>query len=141
MGQKTHPIGFRLGVTRTWDSRWYTKKNYAELLHEDILIRKELKKKLYPAGIARIEIERAANKVKVNIYSARPGLIIGKNGCWRRAQMDRANSMKNAQLQSFIKSTPQVSITIVSSGIIYPGKEPFKTRIAQQTLKIDESNP
>jgi len=80
MGQKTNPIGFRLGVTRTWDSRWFAKKNYSELLHEDILIRKVLKKKLYQAGVSKIEIERAANKVKVNIYSARPGLIIGKKG-------------------------------------------------------------
>lgn len=80
MGQKTNPIGFRLGVTRTWDSRWYSKKDYASLLHEDLKIRNYLKKKLYPAGISKIEIERAANKVKVNIFSARPGLIIGKKG-------------------------------------------------------------
>lgn len=80
MGQKTNPIGFRLGVTRTWDSRWYSKKTYAALLHEDLKIRAHLKKKLYAAGISKIEIERAANKVKVNIYSARPGLIIGKKG-------------------------------------------------------------
>ncbi|MGG2329458.1 KH domain-containing protein, partial [Salmonella enterica] len=74
------PIGFRLGVTRTWDSRWYSKKDYQQLLHEDLKIRKILKQKLYQAGISKIEIERAANKVKVNIYSARPGLIIGKKG-------------------------------------------------------------
>jgi small subunit ribosomal protein S3 len=80
MGQKTHPIGFRLGVTRTWDSRWYSKQQYATLLHEDLKIRSFLKKKLFTAGISKIEIERAANKVKVNIYSARPGLIIGKKG-------------------------------------------------------------
>jgi small subunit ribosomal protein S3 len=80
MGQKTNPIGFRLGITRTWDSRWFAKKNYAELLHEDLKIRKILKQKLYAAGISKIEIERAANKIKVNIYSARPGLIIGKKG-------------------------------------------------------------
>ena len=80
MGQKTNPVGFRLGITRTWDSRWFAKRNYAELLHEDIFIRNYLKKKLYTAGISKIEIERAANKVKVNIYSARPGLIIGKKG-------------------------------------------------------------
>ena len=80
MGQKTNPIGFRLGITRTWDSRWFAKKNYADLLHEDLKIRNILKQKLYAAGISKIEIERAANKIKVNIYSARPGLIIGKKG-------------------------------------------------------------
>lgn len=80
MGQKVHPIGFRLGVTRTWDSRWYAKKDYAKLLHEDLKLRSELKKKLYAAGIAKIEIERAANKVKINVHTARPGIVIGKKG-------------------------------------------------------------
>ena len=80
MGQKVHPIGFRLGVTRTWDSRWFAKKDYAKLLHEDLKLRGELKKKLYAAGIAKIEIERAANKVKINVHTARPGIVIGKKG-------------------------------------------------------------
>ncbi len=80
MGQKVHPIGFRLGVTRTWDSRWYSRQNYAQLLHEDIKLRKFLKHKLYSAGIAKIEIERAANKVKINVHTARPGIVIGKKG-------------------------------------------------------------
>jgi len=80
MGQKVHPIGFRLGVTKSWDSRWYSKKDYAKLLHEDLKLRKELKKKLYSAGIAKIEIERAANKVKINVHTARPGIVIGKKG-------------------------------------------------------------
>ncbi len=81
MGQKTHPIGFRLGVTRTWSSRWYADKNdYKQFLHEDIRMRQFIKKKLYAAGISRIEIERAARKAKVNIFAARPGLIIGKRG-------------------------------------------------------------
>lgn len=80
MGQKVHPIGFRLGVTKSWDSRWYSKKDYAKLLHEDLKLRSELKKKLYSAGIAKIEIERAANKVKINVHTARPGIVIGKKG-------------------------------------------------------------
>ena len=63
MGQKVNPIGFRLGITRTWDSRWYAKKDYAKLLHEDIKLREYLKTKLYGAGISRIDIERAASKV------------------------------------------------------------------------------
>ncbi|MBI2605246.1 MAG: 30S ribosomal protein S3 [Deltaproteobacteria bacterium] len=80
MGQKTHPIGFRLGVNRTWDSRWFAKKNYAELLHEDIKLRGFLQAKLASAGIAKVEIERAANKVKINVHTARPGIVIGKKG-------------------------------------------------------------
>ena len=80
MGQKVNPIGFRLGGIKTWRSQWFSEKNYGELIHEDINIRKYLKKKLYHAGISRIEIERAASKAKVNIYAARPGIIIGKKG-------------------------------------------------------------
>ncbi len=80
MGQKVHPVGFRLGVIRTWDSRWYAEENYADLVHEDIKLRDYLKKRLYHAGISKIELERAANKAKVNIYAARPGIIIGKKG-------------------------------------------------------------
>jgi len=80
LGQKVHPIGFRLGVIKTWDSKWYSKGDYAKLLHEDIKLREFLKKRLYNSGVSKIEIERAANKAKINIYTARPGLIIGKKG-------------------------------------------------------------
>ncbi|MBN21680.1 MAG: 30S ribosomal protein S3 [Bdellovibrionaceae bacterium] len=81
MGQKTHPKGFRLGIVSEWDSRWYAnKKDYSKLLHEDLALRKFLKKKLYNAGISKIEIERAANKVKINVHTARPGIVIGKKG-------------------------------------------------------------
>lgn len=80
MGQKVHPIGFRLGVIKTWDSKWYAEADYAKFLHEDIAIRKFLKKRLYSSGVSKIEIERAANKTKINIHTARPGLIIGKKG-------------------------------------------------------------
>ncbi len=78
MGQKTHPVGFRLGIIRTWDSRWYADKSYAEDLHEDLRIRKFLKKRLKSAQVSRIIIERAASKAKVFVYAARPGMIIGK---------------------------------------------------------------
>lgn len=80
MGQKVHPIGFRLGVIRTWDSKWYAEGNYSQLLHEDIKLRNYLKKRLFHAGIAKIELERAASKAKINIFAARPGIIIGKKG-------------------------------------------------------------
>ena len=80
MGQKVHPIGFRLGVNRTWESRWYADSDYSEKLHADLKLRNFLKKRLYHAGISKIELERAANKVKINIFAARPGIIIGKKG-------------------------------------------------------------
>ncbi len=80
MGQKVNPIGFRLGVIKTWDSKWYAEADFAKNLHEDLKIRQFLKKRLYSAGISKIEIERAANKTKINIHAARPGLIIGKKG-------------------------------------------------------------
>jgi len=80
LGQKVHPIGFRLGIIKDWDSRWYAKKGYSTLVHEDLKIRTFLKNKLNHAGVSRIEIERTANKMRVNIHSARPGLVIGKKG-------------------------------------------------------------
>jgi len=80
MGQKVHPKGFRLGVIEGWESRWFAEKEYPTLLHEDIRVRGFIKKRLYHAGIAKVEVERAANKAKVNIYTARPGIVIGKKG-------------------------------------------------------------
>ena len=81
MGQKVHPIGFRLGVINSWSSVWYAgKKDYAELLHEDLKLRDYVKKRLYHTGVAKIDIERAGRKAKVHIYTARPGLVIGQRG-------------------------------------------------------------
>lgn len=80
MGQKVHPVGFRLGITKTWDSRWFAGKDYARFVFEDFKIRKFLKGRLSQAGVARIEIERAASKVRVRILTARPGIVIGKKG-------------------------------------------------------------
>jgi len=80
MGQKVHPKGFRLGTIEQWDSKWFARREYAELLHEDLRLRKFLKQRLYHAGISRVEIERAAKKAKINIYTARPGIVIGKKG-------------------------------------------------------------
>jgi small subunit ribosomal protein S3 len=80
VGQKTHPYGFRLGVIKTWKSKWYEDKNYAKWLHEDLALKRTIREKFAHAGIAEIEIERAANKAKVVIYTSRPGIIIGKRG-------------------------------------------------------------
>jgi small subunit ribosomal protein S3 len=80
MGQKVHPTGFRLGYIKTWRSRWYAEKEYANLLHEDIALKKDLKKRFSHAGVSRVEVERAANKLKISIYTSRPGIIIGRKG-------------------------------------------------------------
>jgi len=80
LGQKTHPYGFRLGYNKGWRSRWFAKKEYADLLYEDVVLRKQLKDRLKSAGVSAIDIERAANKLVVRIYTARPGIIIGRKG-------------------------------------------------------------
>src|SRR5512137_1810340 len=80
MGQKTNPVGFRLGVVRGWSSQWYSEKEFSKWLHEDLRLKKFVKDKLGHAGVASVEVERAANKVKINIHTARPGIVIGKRG-------------------------------------------------------------
>jgi small subunit ribosomal protein S3 len=80
MGQKVHPIGLRLGFNKTWRSRWYAEKEYANLLHEDLGLKKELKKRFAHAGVSRVDVERAANKLKISIFTSRPGIIIGRKG-------------------------------------------------------------
>jgi small subunit ribosomal protein S3 len=85
VGQKVHPYGFRLGYNKTWKSRWFAKKEYAGLLHEDLKLRKEIKAKLSSAGVSSVEIERPGNKLRITIYTARPGIIIGRRG----AEIDR----------------------------------------------------
>jgi small subunit ribosomal protein S3 len=80
MGQKVNPIGLRLGINRTWDSRWFAAKNYADLLHEDLRLRSYLRKRLQQAGVSRVVIERPAKRARVTIYTARPGVVIGKKG-------------------------------------------------------------
>jgi len=80
LGQKVNPIGLRLGIIKTWDSRWYAEKNYSRFLQEDIVLRDFMKKKLYHAGVSKIEIDRTANRAKITIRASRPGIIIGQKG-------------------------------------------------------------
>ena len=89
MGQKVHPYGFRLGYNKTWISNWYAKKGYSEQLIEDMVLRKHIFKTLSHAGISKVEIERSANRVRINIHTARPGIIIGKKGL----EVDRLNGI------------------------------------------------
>ncbi|MBS4021482.1 MAG: 30S ribosomal protein S3 [Dethiobacter sp.] len=80
MGQKVSPIGFRLGIIRDWDAKWYADKNYSDLLHEDLMVRKVIENHLNNAGVSRVEIERVANRVRISIHTAKPGVVIGKGG-------------------------------------------------------------
>jgi len=80
LGQKVHPHGIRLGIVKTWDAKWYADKDFAENLHEDIKIRKELKKQLASAGVSKIETERSKNRLKLTIHTAKPGMVIGRGG-------------------------------------------------------------
>ena len=100
MGQKTHPYGFRLGVIKPWKSKWYEDKSYATWLHQDLKLKDEIKKKYAHAGIADIEIERAASKVKVIIYTSRPGIIIGKRGAG--VEQLRADLQKMTESELFV---------------------------------------
>ena len=120
MGQKVNPIGLRLGGIKKWRSMWFSEKNYSELLHEDLKIRKYLKKKLYHAGISRIEIERAANKAKVNIYTARPGIIIGKKGCGNR-EAQEGSGERQQEARSFVNilevRKPEIDAQLVAENV------------------------
>ena len=119
MGQKVHPVGFRIGVTKTWDSRWFSKRDYARLLHEDIKLRDYLKKKLFSAGIARIEIERAANKVKINVHTARPGIVIGKKGAGvEQVKADVQSLSKNEVFLNIIEvKKPEANAQLISESV------------------------
>lgn len=94
MGQKVHPYGFRIGVNRTWQSRWFAEKNFSQLLHEDLEIRKELRKSFVQAGISKVEIDRLPNQLKVRIHTSKPGLVIGKRG----AGVDQLRKRLEAQV-------------------------------------------
>ncbi len=119
MGQKVNPIGLRLGIVKTWSSKWYADKDYADSLHEDLAIRKFVKKSVNHAGIAKVDIERAADQVRVNIHTARPGIIIGTRG----AEVDkiRKSIQKMTAKQVFLNikevKTPEADAQLVSESI------------------------
>jgi len=119
MGQKVNPIGFRLGITRTWDSRWFSKRDYSKLLHEDIKLREYIKQKLFGAGIARIEIERAANKVKINVHTARPGIVIGKKGSGvETLKADVQRLSKNEVFLNIVEvKKPEANATLIAENV------------------------
>jgi small subunit ribosomal protein S3 len=119
LGQKTHPAGIRLGITRTWDSRWFLKKGYADQILEDIAIKKEIKEKLFHAGVSKIEIERAGQKIRVIIYTARPGIIIGKKGSEVEKLRKDIELMSGKQAMVDIKEIrkPEIDAQLVAENI------------------------
>ncbi len=119
MGQKVHPIGLRLGVNRTWDSRWYADANYADLLHEDLNIRNFLRKRLQQAGISRIIIERPAKKARITIHTARPGVVIGKKGADIEKLRTELQKMTGSEVHLNIVEIrkPEIDATLVAENI------------------------
>jgi len=119
MGQKVSPVGLRLGINRTWDSRWYADKKYADLLKEDMDLREYLMKKLKAAGISRIVIERAASKVTVTVHSARPGIIIGKKGADIEKLRQDLSNMTSADVSLNILEIrkPEVDAQLVAENV------------------------
>ncbi len=125
LGQKVHPYGFRLGYNRTWKSRWFATKGYGKLLHEDLRIKKELKSRFNHAGVSRIEVERAANKLTVYVHTSRPGIIIGRKG----AEIDRLrNDLQNKTGREVFISIQEVHKPELDSQLVAES-------IAQQLIK------
>jgi small subunit ribosomal protein S3 len=119
MGQKVNPIGLRLGINRTWDSRWFARKEYGALLHEDIKLRKFLSERLQQAGVSRIVIERAAKKARITIHSARPGVVIGKKGAdieKLRADIAKMTSSE-VSLNILEIRKPEIEAKLIAEGI------------------------
>jgi small subunit ribosomal protein S3 len=119
MGQKTHPIGFRLGFNRTWSSRWYAERDFAKLLHQDVKIRKMVKERLYHAGVSKVEIERSGDQTRVIIHTARPGIIIGRKG----AEVDKLKATLEKEYGNQVYITvkeikkPELDAQLVSENI------------------------
>ncbi|MFN0151899.1 MAG: 30S ribosomal protein S3 [bacterium] len=116
MGQKTHPVGFRLGGIKTWDSRWYAKKDYAALLKEDIFIRRYVKNRLFRAGISKIGIERAPKKVTISIHTARPGIVIGRKGAEVDQLRDELQHLTGKEIYINIQEIQKAEIDAVLVG-------------------------
>ena len=119
MGQKVNPYGIRLGINKTWSSRWFSKNQYTKLLHQDLEIKKYVEKKLKNASISKINIERAAKKLRLSIYSSRPGIIIGKKGADIETLKNDLSKMSNLEVFLDIKEVrkPEVEARLVAENI------------------------
>ncbi len=122
MGQKIHPIGLRVGIIKDWEGRWFAqKKEYSGLILEDLKIRKFIKKRLYTSGIAKIEIERAANRIKVTIHTARPGMVIGRQGTEVEVIRKEVENFSGKQVQLNIAEvkSPELNAQLVAENIAF----------------------
>jgi small subunit ribosomal protein S3 len=119
LGQKVHPVGLRLGISRTWNSRWFASKDYASQLHEDIRVRRYIKEHLSHAGVSRIELERAAKRLRINIHTARPGIIIGKKGAEIDKLMKTLQEMTSKEVFINIMEVrkPEIDAQLVAENI------------------------
>jgi small subunit ribosomal protein S3 len=119
LGQKVHPYGFRLGVNRTWRSRWFARKDYGALLHEDLNLKVMLKKKFAHAGVSRVEVERAANKLTIIIFTSRPGIIVGKKGTEIEKLKKDLQALTGRDINLKIQeiNKPELDAQLVSEGI------------------------
>jgi len=119
LGQKVHPTGFRLGITKYWNSKWYEEKNYAKWLHEDIRLREYLEANLKQSSISKVEIERMAKKVKVSIHTAKPGIVIGKRGSGIEELKGRLAKLTDSEIFLNIQEVrkPDLNATLVAQNI------------------------
>lgn len=113
MGQKVNPHGLRVGIIKTWDSRWFAGKNFAKFLHEDVKIREYIKKKLFTAGISQVEIERAGGRVKITIHTGKPGMVIGRGGSGIEELRKNLAKMTEAQIDVNIAEVKQQDLSSV----------------------------
>ena len=119
MGQKVSPIGFRIGVIRDWDARWFASKHYKDLLHEDLLIREYIQKKLSQASVSRVEIERAANNLRISIHTAKPGMVIGRGGTGvedLRKEMEKMTN-KKVHINIIEIKKPELDAQLVAASV------------------------
>jgi small subunit ribosomal protein S3 len=145
VGQKVSPIGLRLGINKTWDSRWYSQRDYAKYLNEDIKVRKFITKKYSDSGIAKVEIERAAKQIVVKVFTAKPGKIIGKQGKGIEILRDEIKSVikgdgKNIKVDVFEVKTPDMNSQLVSLSVAQQIEKRVSFRramkkVIQQTMK------
>jgi small subunit ribosomal protein S3 len=119
LGQKTHPTGIRLGIIKTWDSKWFAKKNYSEMLHEDLAVKKYIKANLSHAGVPKVEIERTGQKMKATIHTARPGIIIGKKGAEVEKLKKALEKLTDKEMSIDIKEIrkPELDAQLVAENI------------------------
>ncbi len=113
MGQKVHPHGLRVGIIKTWDSRWFAGKNFAKFLHEDVKIREYIKKKLFTSGISQVEIERAGGRVKITIHTGKPGMVIGRGGAGIEELRKNLVKFTDAQIDVNIAEVKQQDMSSV----------------------------